>query len=181
FRHEVMAVLSKSGCNMGACHGYSLGKNGFKLSLRGADPELDFDAITKEQFGRRLNVQFPEASQIVAKPRGDAAHEGGVSSRKQTLSTATLLNWIRRGAPGDLADPARVPAVRLVPDKLMLRPRQKHRLQLIAEYSDGAKRDVTRLGAYTVNNSQFAEVDDEGLEIGRASCRERVEVAVRGV
>src|SRR5205823_6507428 len=38
FRHEVMPVLSKAGCNAGACHGYSLGKNGFKLSLRGSDP-----------------------------------------------------------------------------------------------------------------------------------------------
>lgn len=165
FRHEVMAVLSKAGCNMGACHGYSLGKNGFKLSLRGSDPELDFAAITKEQFGRRLNVQFPEASLIVAKPRGDAPHEGGVRFRKQSLSNEILVNWIGQGAPGDLADPARVTAVRLVPEKLMLRPRQKHRLQLMAEYSDGTKRDVTRLGAYAVNNTQFAEVDDEGLVV----------------
>ena len=36
FRQDVMPVLSKAGCNAGACHGYSLGKNGFKLSLRGA-------------------------------------------------------------------------------------------------------------------------------------------------
>src|SRR5262249_19450891 len=70
---------------------------------------------------------------------------------------------IRQGAPGDLADTARVTSVRLVPDRVMLRPRQKHRLQLIAEYNDGTKRDVTRLGAYTVNNTQFAEIDDEGL------------------
>src|SRR5262249_12917642 len=47
FRHEVMAVLTKAGCNMGACHGYSLGKNGFKLSLRGQDPELDYLAIAR--------------------------------------------------------------------------------------------------------------------------------------
>ncbi len=47
FRHEVMPVLSRAGCNAGACHGYSLGKNGFKLSLRGSDPELDFPAITQ--------------------------------------------------------------------------------------------------------------------------------------
>jgi hypothetical protein len=163
FRHEVMSVLSKSGCNMGACHGYSLGKNGFKLSLRGSDPELDFTAITKEQFGRRLNLQTPEASLLLAKPRGDAPHEGGVRFRRKSLASEILFNWIRQGAPGDLADTARVTAVRLVPDRVMLRPRQKHRLQLIAEYNDGTKRDVTRLGAYTVNNTQFAEIDDEGL------------------
>ena len=36
FVHDVMPALSKGGCNAGACHGYSLGKNGFKLSLRGS-------------------------------------------------------------------------------------------------------------------------------------------------
>jgi hypothetical protein len=167
FRHEVMAILTKSGCNMGACHGYSLGKNGFKLSLRGSDPELDFAAITKEQFGRRLNFQSPEASLLVAKPRGDAPHEGGVRFRTGSLSNEILENWVRQGAPGDLADATRVTKVRLVPDRIMLRPRQPHRLQLIAEYNNGATRDVTRLGAFTVNNTQFAEVDEEGLVVAQ--------------
>ncbi|MBI3863494.1 MAG: DUF1549 domain-containing protein, partial [Planctomycetia bacterium] len=129
--------------------------------------ELDFAAITKEQFGRRLNLQLPEASLIVAKPRGGTPHEGGVRFRKGSLADEILSTWIRQGAPGDLADPARVTKVRLVPDKLMLRPRQKHRLQLIAEYNDGTTRDVTRLGAFTVNNTQFAEVDDEGLVVAQ--------------
>src|SRR4030095_11826303 len=106
FRHEVMAVLSKSGCNMGACHGYSLGKNGFKLSLRGSDPELDFTAITKEQFGRRLNLQTPEASLLLAKPRGDAPHEGGVRFRRKSLASDILFNWIRQGERGGRRVPA---------------------------------------------------------------------------
>ena len=55
FRHEVMPVLSKAGCNSGGCHGYSLGKNGFKLSLRGADPTPDYFFITKDSMSRRLN------------------------------------------------------------------------------------------------------------------------------
>ena len=67
FRHEVMPVLAKLGCNAGACHGYSLGKNGFKLSLRGSDPELDYPAIVKESLGRRVNSLVPESSLLVAK------------------------------------------------------------------------------------------------------------------
>src|SRR2546425_6683365 len=55
FRHEVMPVLSKGGCNMGACHGYSLGKNGFKLSLRGGEATQDYTAVFGDQFGRRVN------------------------------------------------------------------------------------------------------------------------------
>ena len=163
FRHEVMPVLSKGGCNMGACHGYSLGKNGFKLSLRGQDADQDFWAMTKESFGRRLNMPFPEASLIVAKPRGDAPHEGGIRFRRGSISDEILVRWIRDGAPGDLTDPAQVVRVELVPDKLVLRPGQTHQIQMLAKYSDGVVRDVTRLTVFSANNTQFAEVDDEGL------------------
>src|SRR5262245_26415785 len=77
FRHEVMAVLSKAGCNAGACHGYSLGKNGFKLSLRGSDPDEDLEAIRHDVFGRRVNLSSPELSLLVAKARNQTPHEGG--------------------------------------------------------------------------------------------------------
>jgi hypothetical protein len=162
FRHEVMAVLSKAGCNAGACHGYSLGKNGFKLSLRGQDPERDYLALSREYSGRRVSFPHPEASLILTKARGDVPHEGGIRFNRNSLANDILLRWIRQGAPGDLADPARVVAVRLVPDKLVLQPGQKHRLQMVAEYNDGSRRDVTRLGIFTANNDQFAEVDAEG-------------------
>jgi hypothetical protein len=162
FRHEVMAVLSKAGCNQGACHGYSLGKNGFKLSLRGQDPEQDYFALARQFAGRRVNFQSPEESLIVAKPRGDIPHEGGVRFRRHSLSNDILVSWIRQGAPDDLKDPARVVGVRMVPEQLVLRPGQKHRLQLVAVYNDGTRRAVTRLGTFTANNGQFATVDDEG-------------------
>ena len=42
FRTDVMAALSKAGCNLGTCHGNATGKGGFKLSLRGQDLDLDF-------------------------------------------------------------------------------------------------------------------------------------------
>ena len=44
FRNDVMAVLSKAGCNAGQCHGNANGKAGFKLSLRGQDPDWDYNA-----------------------------------------------------------------------------------------------------------------------------------------
>ena len=40
FVRDVMPTLSQVGCNAGTCHGAAKGKNGFKLSLRGYDPEL---------------------------------------------------------------------------------------------------------------------------------------------
>ena len=163
FRHEVMAVLSKAGCNQGACHGYSLGKNGFKLSLRGADPDQDYFAIVRELNSRRVNFQAPESSLLLAKARGEVPHEGGVRFARGSLLSDILVKWIEQGAPGDLTDKAQVVGVRLVPDKLVLRPKQKHRLQLFAQYDDGTTRDVTRLGILTANNVQFADVDEQGF------------------
>jgi hypothetical protein len=162
FRHEVMPVFARSGCNAGACHGYSLGKNGFKLSLRGADPELDYFAVVKDSAGRRVNFQQPQASLLLAKARGDSAHEGGTRFARGSLPDAILSRWVSEGAPGDLKDAARVVGVATVPDRLVLKPGQSHRVQLIAEYSDGTKRDVTRLGIFAVNNDRFAGVDDDG-------------------
>ncbi|PYL00886.1 MAG: hypothetical protein DME19_03600 [Verrucomicrobia bacterium] len=46
FRNEVVAVLSKAGCSAGTCHGNKNGKGGFKLSLRGQDPDVDYIALT---------------------------------------------------------------------------------------------------------------------------------------
>src|SRR5881275_1072297 len=68
FRNDVMAVLSKAGCNAGACHGNANGKAGFKLSLRGESPDLDFFALTHDQLARRINVVEPEQSLLLLKP-----------------------------------------------------------------------------------------------------------------
>ncbi len=85
------------------------------------------------------------------------------ASKKAACRIEILLTWIRQGAPEDLADKAQVLGVHMLPDKLVLRPGQKHRLQLIADYTDGTVRDVTRLGIFNANNDQFAAVADEGL------------------
>ncbi len=97
FRHEVMPVLSRAGCNAGACHGYSLGKNGFKLSLRGSDPDPDYTAILKQSFGRRVNPLAPETSLLVAKARGDVPHEGGARFQRGSLSDQILLQLDQPG------------------------------------------------------------------------------------
>lgn len=176
FRHEVMAVLSRSGCNQGACHGYSLGKNGFKLSLRGADPEPDYFAIARDLNSRRVNFQNAEASLIVAKARGDVPHEGGVRFTRGSLANELLVKWIQQGTPSDLADKAQVTGVRLVPDKVVLRPGQKHRLQCLATYDDSTVRDVTRFAVLSANNTQFADINDEG-EVKAADAGETAIVA----
>src|SRR5437868_7213202 len=76
FRNDVMAVLSKGGCNMGACHGNQNGKGGLKLSLRGQDPAADLAALTRDTLGRRTNPQRPADSLILLKATAFVPHEG---------------------------------------------------------------------------------------------------------
>ncbi|MBX9680735.1 MAG: DUF1553 domain-containing protein [Gemmataceae bacterium] len=179
FKHEVMPILSRAGCNMGACHGYSLGKNGFKLSLRGQDGAADYLSIARDSSARRVNFLDPQGSLLVAKARGDVSHEGGTRFRAGSLSDRVLMEWIRHGVPSDLSDKSEVIRVRMVPDKLVLRPGQKHRLQLIADYDDGISRDVTKFAVLTVNNPLHGETDDDATftagELGETAVVARYE------
>lgn len=163
FLREVMPVLTQTGCNSGACHGYSLGKNGFKLSLRGEAPSEDYLAICRDLMGRRLTRIAPDRSLLVQKGRGDVPHEGGTRFSRSSLANEILVRWIADGAPADVKEPSKVVSVQLVPNVLTLAPGQKHRLQVIARHEDGTTRDVTRLAVFAANNDRFAFVDGEGL------------------
>src|SRR5438552_4083211 len=77
FRNDVQPVLTRIGCNSGACHGAAAGKNGFKLSLRGYDPEADYYTLTRQALGRRTELLEPARSLILLKPTMSVAHGGG--------------------------------------------------------------------------------------------------------
>ncbi len=167
FRLDVMPALSKAGCNMGACHGYSLGKNGFKLSLRGADAAADFLSISDEFLERRVNRHQPAASLLLTKPLGEVPHKGGVRFDAGSLVHQLMLGWIADGAPNDPPTTAEVESIRIYPPSAITAPGAQHQLQLIARDTDGVERDVTRLGIFTANTERVATVDDEGLVIAR--------------
>ncbi|GDY22482.1 surface protein [Verrucomicrobiota bacterium] len=163
FRQDVMPVLSKGGCNAGACHGYSLGKNGFKLSLRGADPEKDYPALTDEFLERRINRHQPAASLLLLKPLGDIPHEGGVRFDHGGVLHETVRQWIAEGAKDDSPVLPTLVAVTIFPEKVVALPRARQQFQLVAKYSDGSTRDVSRTGIFTVNTERVARVDETGL------------------
>jgi len=163
FRNDVMPVLSKTGCNAGACHGYSLGKNGFKLSLRGADPEKDYLALTDEFAERRINRHNPNASLLLLKPLGDLPHEGGVRIDQGGLLHETLRRWIAGSAKDDAPTLPTLVGVSIYPEKVVTLPRSQQQFQLVAKYSDGSVRDVSRTAIFNVNIERVAKVDDTGL------------------
>src|SRR5580658_10379865 len=70
FERHIMGLLSKTGCNAGSCHGSFQGKNGFRLSLFGYEPTLDYSSLTRDNLGRRVNLVKPDESLLLIKATG---------------------------------------------------------------------------------------------------------------
>src|SRR5690606_18510044 len=98
FVHDVLPVLSKAGCNTGACHGALAGKGGFRLSLRGYDPDSDYECIVHQDRGRRVEFSDPGRSLVLAKPSGAIAHKGGLRFETDSESYRIIAEWIAHGA-----------------------------------------------------------------------------------
>src|SRR5579872_6211406 len=99
FLRDVAPILNKAGCTSGTCHGAAKGKNGFKLSLRGYDPEFDYQALLYDLSGRRFNRADPGKSLMLAKPSQEIAHGGGLRFEKDSDYYKTIYNWIAQGVP----------------------------------------------------------------------------------
>ncbi len=89
---------------MGSCHGALAGKGGFKLSLRGYDPEADFQTITREARGRRVELADPGRSLILAKPTAALPHKGGLKLKTSSRDYRVISQWIASGAEGPKID-----------------------------------------------------------------------------
>jgi hypothetical protein len=163
FRTAVVAALSRSGCNQGSCHGSPHGKNGFHLSLRGYDPDLDFKTLTRDDIGRRTNRVVPEDSLVLLKGSGRLPHQGGVRFRPGDPAYRTILAWIRQGCQAGVTS-AQLTRLEVLPGARRLHtshPRQ----QLIARahFEDGEVRDVTDLAVFSSNDPAGATVTPNGL------------------
>ncbi len=163
FRNHVIPVLTKTGCNMGACHGAAAGKNGFKLTLRGYDPELDYQVLTREAVGRRISTQEPARSLVLLKPTLHIPHAGGRRFGTDSLEYKVLSEWIATGTkPPDAAD-RRIERISVEPRLVKLRPGAKQQLLVTAHFNDGYTEDVSRWVRYESTNSGTAIVGDTGL------------------
>src|SRR5262245_41436890 len=164
FKLDVMPVFMRAGCNTGACHGAARGRDGFRLSLFGFDPDGDWFRLTREMSGRRISVALPEECLLLEKSIGSVQHTGGERFKADSELYATVVRWLAAGAPKDGADVARPVSVDLYPPKLVLEGEgARQRMTVRAKYSDGTDRDVTALTRFMSNNDVSAKIDDEGL------------------
>ncbi|MCA9008833.1 MAG: DUF1553 domain-containing protein [Planctomycetaceae bacterium] len=146
FRADVMAILSKSGCNLGTCHGSANGKGGLKLSLRGQDPDIDFVTLTRQFSSRRVNVMVPAKSLLLQKPLMGVPHEGGRRFDEASAEYQTLKTWIEFGLPDDPADTPVVVGLEVSPTlKTVEVGSEPVQISATAHFSDGTSRDVTNL------------------------------------
>jgi len=162
FRNHVESVFSKAGCNSGACHGAASGKNGFRLSLRGYDPEGDFLTLTRQSRGRRIVPEDPGRSLLLTKPTGVTPHKGGLRFTADSLEYRVIADWIAAGAPGPKADDQRVEELQMLPAGVVLKPGAKQQFIVRARFSDGHWEDVTRGTKYTSANESVTQAGEDG-------------------
>jgi hypothetical protein len=163
FANEVVPVLTRFGCNSGGCHGKALGQNGFKLSLFGFDPVFDYDAIVLSGRGRRVFPAAPHESLLLLKGTATVPHGGGRRLEFESEPYQLLSRWIGQGLPRSSSDAAHLVRLLVAPQQHVMSQGELQQLAVMAEFSDGSRRDVTRQAQYASNLEVVATVDERGL------------------
>jgi hypothetical protein len=163
FGNQVVPIFTKLGCNSGGCHGKASGQNGFKLSLLGFEPDVDYQALVKEARGRRLFPAAPENSLLLLKATGQVPHGGGKRMEVTSDEFKLIRRWIASGTPmGNPGDPT-VTKITVYPEHRILTRHNKQQFAVYAHYSNGAVEDITRRTQYESNDTEIATVDGSGL------------------
>jgi hypothetical protein len=163
FKLDVMPVFMRAGCNVGSCHGSARGKDGFRLSLFGFDPDGDYYRLTHEQPKRRLDLSIPTECLFIEKATGAVPHSGGSPTKKGDPLYNTLVRWLEAGAPADAGKVPTIDSLEVYPPAALLDGAgETQQLTVRAKYSDGTDRDVTGLAIFLSSNDNTASVSKEG-------------------
>ncbi|MFO0975429.1 MAG: DUF1549 and DUF1553 domain-containing protein [Planctomycetaceae bacterium] len=156
FENEIVPIFTKLGCNAGGCHGKADGQNGFKLSLLGFYPTEDYEFLVHEDRGRRIFPADPEFSLLLQKAANVLPHGGGQRMSPGSYESDLISRWIQQGMPyGSETDPV-LERIEAVPAVREMNFKARQQLSVIAHYSDGTTRDVTRLASYEANHPEMA-------------------------
>lgn len=163
FTNQVVPIFTKLGCNSGGCHGKASGQNGFRLSLLGFEPTLDYETLVKEGRGRRLFPAVPEESLLLLKATAKMPHGGGRRLEVGSHEYRLIARWIAAGMSfGKTTDPT-VAGIEIYPDARVMPRGSKQQIVVTARYTDGRTEDVTRWAQYQSNDTEVAGVADGGL------------------
>jgi len=163
FANQIVPIFTKLGCNSGGCHGKASGQNGFKLSLLGFEPDIDFISLVKEARGRRLFPASPELSLLLTKAAGMVAHGGGKRMEVGSDEYRLIRRWIASGMPfGEKTDPI-VTRISVFPEHRVMLRNSKQQFAIYAHYSDNTVEDITRRAQYESNDQEIGIVNEAGL------------------
>ncbi|HEV3383975.1 MAG TPA: DUF1553 domain-containing protein [Gemmata sp.] len=163
FRNHVVPTMTKLGCNSGACHGALAGKGGFKLSLRGFDPDSDWFVMTRQAQARRIDLSKPSESLLLKKTTRTLPHGGGKRIVEGDDHYALLIDWIKGGAAGPLESDSRIVGIEVFPKAALLKPKDNLHVVVRASYSDGSSEDVTRWTRFGSSEELVAAVTEDGF------------------
>jgi hypothetical protein len=180
FPEEVIPVLSKAGCNQGACHGAQFGQGGFKLSLFGYAPEEDFQAIVRQWSQRRISLVVPADSLILKKAVLEVPHGGGRRMHVGSNEFETLRAWIAAGADGPVSDEPRISGITVLPTERLYQLDQGQQLRVVAHYSNGVDRDVTHRTRFDSLGKGIADVSHTGYVTAIRKGQTAIMVRYRG-
>jgi hypothetical protein len=163
FINDVVPVLTKAGCNSGACHAKAgMGQNGFQLSLLGFEPQEDYEHLVKEARGRRVFAASPDQSLLLMKAAARVPHGGGMRLDPTSESYRLLRTWLQQGTPNDLATAPKLVSLDVQPPRKTLKTKSEQQLKVTARYADGRTRDVTALALYEANDRAMADATEAG-------------------
>jgi hypothetical protein len=162
FETQVLPVLSRAGCNSGACHGAAIGRGGFRLSLLGYDPSLDYESMIHELQGRRVNLAKPEKSLLLKKPSRQLSHEGGHRLSAQGDGYRIVLDWLKAGAPRERRRTLK--ALEILPrERALAAVGETFTLKVTGRFSDGTDEDVTAWASCTPTDAGALRISADGV------------------
>jgi hypothetical protein len=162
FDRHVASLFGKLGCNAGSCHGSFQGRGGLNLSLFGHDPARDYQTLTRDAFGRRVDLLNPDRSLVLLKPTGQVPHEGGQRFAVGSWEYRVIRSWVAAGAR---RDPARAAAesIDVQPPELTLGlAGRSARVTVFARFADGSSSEVTPFCDVRARDDSVAEVSAAG-------------------
>lgn len=158
FDTDIIPILTRYGCNAGACHGAAVGRGGFQLSLFGSRPADDYIALVRELGGRRVNLSEPSESLLLRKATETVEHGGGERFSDDTAAYGILRQWIRQGAAR--RNLRALKRFDVQPEAAMLGSvNDELTFSARAEFDDGTAVDVTDVTLFVADDPDAVTID----------------------
>lgn len=163
FSSHIVPILSKAGCNAGACHASQHGKGGFKLSVFAFDPKADHEMIVRNRRGRRVNLLEPQRSLVLLKPSLGVPHGGGKRLDPNSVDYEILSAWLSSGVPAPSSKDTEITKLEVYPQSRVAQLDEQQQLRVVATDSEGNTQDVTTWAQFDSLNEGVATLTEAGL------------------